>query len=256
MIKISIITVTYNRAYIIRDAIESVLKQQYKNYEYIIVDGASSDNTLDILKEYEPKFEGRMRWISEPDKGLYDAINKGIKMATGDVVGIINSDDYFHREDTFRLIANAFDSEEVDAIYGDERDVKLGKEDKNSRYCPANYFKPWMFRIGLMPAHASFYAKRYLFEKYGYYKIDYKIAADLELLIRFLYVNKIKTKYLPFPIMTFREGGVSTTLKNRNLNTLEQIRACKENGLYTNYFLMLFKYPFKIRELFIYKNRK
>lgn len=256
MTKISIITVTFNRAFIIKDAIESVLAQDYNNYEYIIVDGSSKDNTVEILKEYEPKFEGRMRWISEPDKGLYDAINKGIKMASGEVVGIINSDDYFHRSDTFSMIAHAFADKTIDAIYGDERDVKLGKEDRNSRYCPGSYFRPWMFRIGLMPAHASFYAKRELFEKYGYYKIDYKIAADLELLIRFIYVNKIKTKYIPCPIMTFREGGVSTSLKNRNLNTLEQIRACKENGLYTNYFLMLFKYPFKIRELFIYKDRK
>ena len=256
MTKISIITVTFNRAHIIKDAIEGVLKQEYKNYEYIIVDGASKDNTVDILKEYEPKFEGRMRWISEPDEGLYDAINKGIKMAKGDVVGIINSDDFFHRPDTFTLIANAFEDEKVDAIYADERDVNPANLEKNTRYCIANYFKPWMFRIGVMPAHATFYARKCLFEKYGYYKKDYKIAADMELMIRFMYVNKIKTKYLPFPLVTFREGGVSTQLKNRNLNTLEQIRACKENGLYTNYFFMLFKYPFKIRELLIYKDRK
>lgn len=256
MVKISIITVTFNRAHIISDAIESVLRQDYKNYEYIIVDGASKDNTVDILKGYEPKFEGRMRWISEPDKGLYDAINKGIKMANGDVVGIINSDDFIHRSDSFTKIAQAFEDDTIEGIYADERDVKPDNLERNSRYCIANYFKPWMFRIGLMPSHATFYAKRELFEKFGYYKTDYKIAADLELMIRFIYVNKIKTKYLPFPLMTFREGGVSTMLKNRNLNTIEQIRACKENGVYTNYFLMLFKYPFKIRELFIYKKRR
>lgn len=256
MIKISIITVTFNRAHVIRDAIEGVLKQNYKNYEYIIVDGASKDNTVDILKEYEPRFEGRMHWISEPDKGLYDAINKGIKMAKGDVVGIINSDDFFHRDDTFSLIAKAFEDKTLDGIYADERDVKPDNLEVNSRYCIANYFKPWMFRIGLMPSHATFYAKRCLFEKYGYYKIDYKIAADLELMIRFIYVHKIVTKYLPVPLLTFRVGGVSSVLRNRNLNTIEQIRACKENGLYTNYFLMLFKYPFKILELFIYKYRK
>ena len=254
--KISIITVTYNRAHIIRDAIESVLLQKYKNYEYIIVDGASKDNTIEVLKEYEPKFEGRMRWVSEPDEGLYDAINKGIKMATGDVVGIINSDDFFHRPDTFDIIAKAFSDSSIEAIYADERDVNPRNLDTNSRYCIANYFKPWMFRFGLMPAHATFYAKKSLFESYGYYKTDYKIAADMELMIRFMYVHNIKTKYIPEPLMTFREGGVSTQLKNRHLNTLEQIKACRENGLYTNYFLMFFKYPFKIRELFIHKNRK
>ena len=256
MVKISIITVTFNRAYVIRTAIESVLKQQYKNYEYIIVDGASNDNTIDIIKEYEPKFEGRMRWISEPDEGIYDAMNKGIKMATGDVVGIINSDDFFHRSDSFGIIAEAFSENGIQGIYADERDVKPDNLEINYRYCIANYFKPWMFRIGLMPSHATFYVRREVFESYGYYKTNYKIAADLELMIRFIHNKKIRIKYLPFPLMTFRVGGVSSVMKNRHLNTIEQIRACRENGLYTNYFLMLFKYPFKVRELFIYKNRK
>lgn len=123
--KITIITVTYNRGHIIKDAIEGVLLQKQQDYEYVVVDGNSNDNTVEILKEYEPKFNGRMRWISEPDKGLYDAINKGIKMATGDVVGIINSDDFFHRDDIFDVIAKAFEEDStLECVFGDNRLIK------------------------------------------------------------------------------------------------------------------------------------
>lgn len=241
--KITVITVTYNRAYVIKDAIEGVLKQKYKNYEYIVVDGASSDNTIEILKEYEPKFDGRMRWISEPDKGLYDAINKGIRMATGDVVGIVNSDDYFHRDDTLDVIANAFESDEVNAIYADERIV----DDQNKTLCydRGNYFRTWMYRIGLMPGHASFYAKKELFEKYGYYKTDYKITADYELMLRFAYINRVKMKYIPEALLSFRTGGVSTQLSQKKRLHKEQVRACRENGLFCIQPMIWIKYLFK-----------
>ena len=106
--KISVITVTFNSGATVRDTIESVLKQKYHDYEYLVIDGGSKDNTVDIIKEYEPKFEGRMRWVSEKDKGMYDGINKGIRMATGDVVGIINSDDFYHRDDIFNIINDEF----------------------------------------------------------------------------------------------------------------------------------------------------
>lgn len=249
--KISIITVTFNRAHVIRDAIEGVLRQKYKNYEYIVVDGKSTDNTVEILKEYEPKFEGRMRWISEPDKGLYDAINKGFRMATGDVVGIINSDDYFHRDDTFEIIAKAFADKSVDAIYADERVVD--DKDKTIYYDRANYFHTWMYRIGLMPGHASFYAKKSLFEKYGYYKTDYKITADYELMLRFAYVNHIKMKYIPIDLLSFRTGGISTQMSKKSLLHSEQVRACHENGLFCIRPMIWLKYFFKI---FLYTKSK
>lgn len=251
MVKISVITVTYNRAHVIKGAIEGVLRQKYENYEYIVVDGASSDNTINILKEYEPKFEGRMRWISEPDKGLYDAINKGIKMATGDVVGIVNSDDYFHRDDALDIVAKAYENKEVTAIYADERVVD--DKDKTLYYDRGNYFRTWMYRIGLMPGHASFYAKKDLFEKYGYYKTDYRITADYELMLRFAYVNKIKMKYIPEALLSFRTGGVSTQLSQKNCLHREQVRACRENGLFCIQPMIWIKYLFKI---FLYsKNR-
>lgn len=257
MVKISIITVTFNRASVISSAIEGVLLQKYKNYEYIIVDGASKDNTIEVLKEYEPKFEGRMRWVSELDKGLYDAINKGIKMATGDVVGIINSDDFFHRDDVFSTIAEAFGKDEsLGVTFGDERIIKPENPDVNYRFEAPWYFRPWMFRIGLEPPHPSFYARKELFEKYGYYKMGYVISADYDLMMRFLLVHKVKYKYLKHTILTFRASGISTDSSNRLMMNKEQVRACKENGIWTCLPMIYLKYFFKIPELFFGKNKK
>lgn len=252
MIKISIITVTFNRAHVIKRAIDGVLNQKYSNYEYIIVDGGSKDNTVAILKEYEPKFEGRLRWISEADRGLYDAINKGIKMASGDVVGIINSDDYFHRDDTFNIIANAFSDDKIDAIYAESNHVK--KDGSLYQTNSGKSFKRWKMRVGIMPSHQTFYAKRQLFDRFGYYKIDYRIAADFELLLRYFYINRIRTKYIPEALFTFSIGGISTNLSNKLLVNKETVRACRSNGLFCiepmiwckyllkfNYIINLFK---------------
>ena len=254
-VKISIITVTYNRANFIRDAIEGVLRQRYKNYEYIVVDGASKDNTVQILKEYQPKFEGRMRWLSEPDNGLYDAINKGIKMSTGDVVGIINSDDYFHRDDIFDAISTGFNDATVEVVYGDDRIIKPEKPDTNYRFHCAWYFRPWMFRIGLEPPHPSFYARRECFEKWGYYKTDYFISADFELMMRFMLIHRAKYKYIHHTLLTFRASGISTDKNNRRRMNKEIVRACNENGVWTCLPLVYCKYFFRVFELFLFKHR-
>ena len=257
MVKISIITVTFNRAHIICSAIEGVLRQKYDNYEYIIVDGVSKDNTLDIIKSYESKFGGRLRWISEPDKGLYDAINKGIKMATGDVVGIINSDDYFHRDDVFSTIAKAFeDDDSLEVTFGNERIIKPDNPDVNYRYEAPWYFSPWMFRIGLEPPHPTFYARRELFEKWGYYKMGYVISADFELMMRFLLVHKAKSKYINHTILTFRNSGISTDKTNRLMMNKEIVRACKTNNIWTCLPMVYLKYIFKIPELWFGRHRK
>jgi glycosyltransferase involved in cell wall biosynthesis len=256
MVKISIITVTFNRAHIIRDAIEGVLLQKYKNYEYIIVDGASKDNTVDILKEYEPKFEGRMRWISEPDNGLYDAINKGFKMATGDVLGIINSDDFFHRDDVFETIANGFTDSTIQVVFGNERIINPNNPDVNYRFEAPWYFRPWMFRIGLEPPHPTFYARKELFEKWGYYRMGYVISADFELMMRFMYIHKAKYKYLNHTLLTFRNSGISTDSANRHMMNKEIVRACAVNNIWTCIPLVYLKYIFKIPELWFGKNKK
>lgn len=255
--KISVITVTFNSAATVRDTIESVLRQEYQDYEYLVIDGGSKDNTVDIIKEYEPKFGGRMRWISEKDKGMYDGINKGIRMATGDVVGIINSDDFYHRTDIFEHINKAFEEDKaVEAIYGDVRFVNPDNLEKTVRYYSCKHWRPWRFRFGFMPAHPTFFTYKENFEKYGYYQYDYHIAADYELLIRHLYTNHVPAKYVPVDFMKMRTGGRSTNGWKANiLLNKEIVRGCKENGIWTCLPLLFLKYFIKVFELIITKNK-
>jgi len=250
--KISIITVCYNSVSTIRDTFESVLKQIYYDIDYIVVDGNSNDGTILIIKEFEPKFMGRMRWISEPDDGLYDAMNKGIKMAVGKVVGIINSDDFYHRNDVIEKVAEAFKkNKNIQAVFGDIRFVKKDNINKTIRYFSSKMFTPWKFRLGFMPAHPSFFTYKENFDKFGYYKTDYKIAADYELLVRFLYIHKLIYKYLNFDFLKMRVGGRSSaSLKNRFILNKEFLRGCKENGIYTNIFILSLRYLSKIFEWF------
>ncbi len=254
--KISVVTVTFNSAATVRDTIESVLRQEYSDYEYLVIDGGSKDNTVDIIKEMEPKFEGRMRWISEKDKGMYDGINKGIRMATGDVVGIINSDDFYHRTDIFEHINKAFEEDKaIEAIYGDVRFVNPDNLEKTVRYYSSKHWKPWRFRFGFMPAHPTFFTYKENFEKYGYYQYDYHIAADYELLIRHLYTNHVPTKYVPVDFMKMRTGGRSTNGWKANiLLNKEIVRGCKENGIWTCMPLLFLKYFIKVFELVKTKN--
>lgn len=254
--KISIITTTFNSSRTLRDTFDSVLRQSYKDIEYIVIDGDSKDGTVDIIKEFEPRFEGRMRWISEPDKGMYDGINKGIRMATGDVVGIINSDDFFHRADVFIKVAEAFQDKSIEAICGDVRFVNPDNLEKTVRYYSSKNWKPWRFRFGFMPAHPSFYTYKENFEKYGYYKYDYHIAADYELLIRHLYNNEVPFKYVPLDFLKMRTGGRSTNgLKSNWILNKEIIRACEENGIWTCMPLLLCKYFIKVFELIFTRNK-
>lgn len=248
--KISIITVSFNSSVTIQNTIESLLAQTYSNIEYIIVDGLSKDKTVDIIKEYEPKFNGRLRWVSEKDKGLYDAMNKGIRMATGDVVGIINSDDFYHKTDVIYKIANSFKQPEVEAVFADVRFVNPDNLDKTVRYYSSKNFSPKRFKYGFMPAHPTFFTYKKYFDEFGYYKTDYKIAADYELLIRFLHTNKLKYRYLPLDVMKMRTGGASTaSIKSNILLNKEIVRACRENGIKTWFPLLLIKYFIKILEL-------
>ncbi|MCB0700339.1 MAG: glycosyltransferase [Chitinophagales bacterium] len=251
--KVSIITVVYNCADTIEGCIKSVLAQDYNDIEYIIVDGGSKDGTVDVVKKYEDKLG---KFVSEKDKGIYDAMNKGIKMATGDVIGILNADDFFFSNDTISKIATVFkDDETLDATIAD---IVFVNDDNTRilRHYQAKKWRPAKFAWGFMPPHPSFFCKKHLFEKLGYYKIDYKIAADYELLIRYLLVNKINYKYLPIKTTRMRMGGVST----RNLNSIltlnkEIKRACRENDLPTNYLKIYTKYVFKPFE-FVLNNKQ
>lgn len=248
--KISLITATFNSATTLPTTIQSVLSQSYPDIEYIIIDGGSKDNTVSIIKEYEPCFGGEMHWISERDKGLYDAMNKGIRMATGDIVGIINSDDFYHRTDVIEKVVEVFRDSEAQAVYGDVRFVNPDNLGKTVRYYSSHNFSLRCFRYGFMPAHPTFFTYRKFFEQWGYYKTDYKIAADYELLIRFLYTHHLKTKYLPLDFMKMRTGGASTaSIKSNILLNKEIVRACRKNGIWTCMPLLLLKYFIKIFEL-------
>lgn len=249
--KLSLITVTYNSDKTLAYTIESVLSQSYSNVEYIIVDGASTDQTVDIIKKYEPRFNGTMKWVSEPDKGLYDAMNKGIRMATGDVVGILNSDDFFTTNDILQQVADAFEAnKEIDAVYGDVHFVNPDNLEKCVRYYSSKVFRRSLMKIGLMPAHPSFYLKKERFEQFGYYKTDYKIAADFEFLLRVIYKGRILTKYMSIDMVAMRTGGASTSgFESRKRIMKEHLRAFRENGLRNNVFVLSLRYPYKVWEL-------
>ena len=255
--KISIITSTYNSALTLRDTIESILSQDYKDIEYIIVDGSSTDDTLYIIKEYEPKFNGRMRWISEPDKGLYYAMNKGIALATGDYIGILNSDDFYTTTDILSTIVNTIDRYNVDAVYGDIHYVNGDDLKTPVRYYSSSSFSKWKMRFGFMPAHPSFYCKRSCYEKYGSFDTDFRISADFEHLLRLIFVNNIQTKYIPKDFVTMRTGGVSTSgFSSHKRIFKDHMRAYKKNNVYSNYCFELCRYICKVWCLAIFKIKK
>lgn len=241
--KISIITVVLNHKATIRDAIDSVIRQTYKNVEYIIVDGASTDGTTKVIQSYGGKIS---KFISEKDRGIYDAMNKGLKLSTGDIIGILNADDFYIDELVIEKIMNAFQDKKVDSVFADLIYVKPDDLTKVVRYYDSSLCLPENFKKAMYPAHPTFFAKREMYEKYGYFKTDYKIAADFDLMARFLYTHKISYAYLPEPIIKMRVGGVSTSLKSLYINTLEQLRVCRENGIKTNLWTILLKYPSKL----------
>lgn len=271
--KISIITAAYNSASTIRDTFESVLRQSYNDYEYIVVDGGSKDGTVDIIKEYEPRFGGRMKWTSERDKGIYDAMNKGISRATGDVVGILNSDDFYTSNDVMQTVADEFlsssDGITLDAVYGDVHYVDENDITKTVRYYSSKVFRRSLMRLGFMPAHPSFYCKKQVYDRFAlksdsasggyaqYFNTSYKIAADFENLLRMIYVGKIRTHYIPKDFVTMRTGGASSSgaASHKQINR-DHLRALKENNVKSNIVLLSLRYMYKIMELVLAKLRQ
>ena len=278
--KVTLITVCFNSAATLSTAIDSVLSQKGVDIEYIIVDGGSSDGTVEIIKEHAEKTLNSQlltpnftfRWLSESDQGMYDAINKGIKMATGDVVGILNADDVLVSDDTLAHIADKFESggvgsggvrsggvesggvgERVDCVYADIRFVREGetvaalREAKTVRYCSAKRWRPWMFRFAAMVPHPSFYVRRECFERLGGYSLDYRICADFELELRYLYLAKLRAAYLPECVVVMRMGGMSTSGWRSNLViNREDLRALRSHGIWSCLPLIYLKYLFKI----------
>lgn len=246
--KISIITVCYNSVETIRDTLESVLQQDYLNIEYIIVDGGSNDGTLDILREYQ---SGISKVISESDKGIYDAMNKGIQAATGDVIGILNSDDFYANPNVISEVANVFKSNQrLDMVFGDVVFVDPANTDKIVRYYDSGKFKSWKLRFGWMPPHTASFITRSAYEQVGNYSLDYKISADYEFFVRMLLIHKLSFLRINNVLVKMRSGGISTSgFKSSLLLNNEIVKSCKSNGVYTNLFFVLLKIPLKILEL-------
>ncbi|MCH6201328.1 glycosyltransferase [Aquiflexum sp. LQ15W] len=244
--KVSIVTVTFNSGATLQHTIDSIAYQDYPNIEYIIVDGNSTDNTVDIINVNSDVVS---KMITEADHGLYYAMNKGIKMATGDIVGILNSDDFYHRKDAISKIVEGFSDSTTSCVFADVRFVRHDNLGKTLRYYSSEKFNLGAFSWGFMPAHPTFFTYRENFEKFGYYNTSYKVAADFELLVRFLYRHKLSYKYIPVDLLKMRFGGLSTSSwKITLIINHEDLRACRENGLNTNYIRLYSRYFRKILE--------
>ena len=283
-VKISIITVCYNAEKTIADAMESVMRQNplqnvrmfecsdvrgadRLEIEYVVVDGGSTDGTVALVRDFAERVRAfehsniqnirtfSFQWVSEKDRGMYDALNKGMRMATGDVIGILNADDVLAEDDTLAKIAAAFADPTIDGTYGDIRFVKeLGG--KTIRYCSGKLFRPWMFRFGTQTAHPSTFFRKECFTKWGGYSLDYGMYGDFELLCRFIWKNKARMKYLPICTTVMRMGGASTngwrtTLKiNRS-----DLRALRANGCWSCLPFLYLRYLVKIWG-FVFRRRK
>lgn len=238
--RVSIITIAYNSADTIADTIKSVAAQDYSDIEYIIVDGSSKDNTLEIVKSFGSKIT---KVISEKDKGIYDAMNKGIHLATGDVIGILNSDDFYADSNVISDVVHAFKSTGCDGLYADLVYVNRELSDKVVRTWKAGNYRHGQFLSGWMPPHPTFFVKKSCYDKFGVYTLELRSAADYELMLRFIHKHQIHLSYLPRVITKMRTGGQSNvTIMNRIKANMEDRKAWKMNGLHPH-FLTLTRKP-------------
>lgn len=234
--KISLITATYNSASSIASAITSLKQQNFQNVEWIIVDGASKDETVTIIKN---GFNGNLKITSEKDSGIYDALNKGIAMATGDIVGFMHSDDFLASNDILSKIITVFQEKKVDGVYGDLQYVDKENTSKIIRYWKSKAFTPKLLNQGWMPAHPTLFLKKEVYEKHGLFNLDYKIAADYDFMLRIFKEPDLKFKYLPEVITKMRVGGASNrSLKNIKLKSSEDLRALRANGIKNPYLVL------------------
>lgn len=245
--KISVVTVVYNNADTIADAVRSVLEQDHAELEHVVIDGASTDGTLEALAPYR---EGIAHLVSEPDDGIYDAMNKGIRSSSGEIVGFLNADDMFLHPGVVSRIAREFEESGADTTFGDLVYVEPENTDRVIRYYRSDKFRPRRLAWGWMPPHPTFYARRACFERVGCFKTDYAIAADYELVIRFLLKHGLSYSYIPETLIKMRAGGVSSrNLKSNWILNQEIIRGCRENGIGTNHFMVWSKYFRKVFQL-------
>ncbi len=246
MIKVSLITVTLNSEKFLEQAIQSVMAQDYTNIEHIIIDGKSTDGTLAIIEKYQDHIA---KWVSEKDYSMYDAINKGMAMATGDIIGTLNSDDMLASTDAISSIVACFEKEKVDVVYGDLVYVDPDDTNKVLRKWKGGAFKRSKFCYGWMPAHPTFYFKRHLLEKCGYYETHFFSAADYEFMTRYLYYYKSSAAYLPKLIVKMRNGGMSnSSLKRRLRANRRDYLAMKKNRVPMPFVVAFLKPVIKLHQ--------
>jgi len=245
--KLSIITITFNRCDTLGDTIESVLAQTVP-VEHIIVDGGSTDGTMDLVQSYGNKIA---KVISGPDKGIYDAMNKGIQLASGDVVGILNADDFYKHNRILERVLTTFEEEEVDSVYGDLEYVDPDRTEKVVRTWHSGHFKHSDFRMGWMPPHPSFFVKKNMYDRYGLYSIQFASAGDYEMMVRLLYKHRISAAYIPEVLVRMRTGGISNrSIWHRLAANAEDRKAWKVNGLKMPFYTTILKPLRKVGQFF------
>lgn len=246
--KISIITVTYNSESTLEQTIQSVVNQSYSNIEYIIVDGKSNDGTLKIIEKYKSSIH---TLLSEKDKGLYDALNKGIALATGEVIGFLHSDDFYVNNEVIQKYADTFSTSKCDAVYSDLYYIDKNNTDKIIRKWKSGLYHRNAFMNGWMPPHPTFFVKKEVYQRFGTFNLDFKSAADYELMLRLIHKHQINIAYLPEFTVKMRVGGKSNiTLQNRVAANLEDRKAWKTNGLKPRFYTLYLKPLRKLLQFF------
>ena len=247
--RISIIPVVRNRQETILNAIQSVQQQDYVDIEHIFIDGKSTDQTLSIIKEH---VNGNIKILSEGDQGIYDALNKGISMATGDIIGILHSDDLYAKPDTLSKVMGQFQDETVDAVYGDAL-FFAGRDPGNvMRKFTSAGFNVGMLPFGVLPAHTTLFVRKKVFDKFGLYNVDFKISGDAEFMARIFLAPCFKSRYLKEVLVLMAIGGLSSSgVKNSIILNLELLRGLRQNGIKTNLFKILLRYRNKIKEFIL-----
>ncbi|MDT0647449.1 glycosyltransferase family 2 protein [Zunongwangia sp. F260] len=244
--EISIITATYNSEASILSAIKSVAVQDYLNVELVIVDGGSSDNTVSIVKD---NYSRPLKIISEKDKGIYDALNKGVKAASGDIIGLVHSDDFLASPDIISEVVAAFQQNEVDGVYGDLQYVNKEDTSKVIRYWKSEQFYPGLLKEGWMPAHPTLFLRKEVYDKHGLFNLNYRIAADYDLMLRIFSDSVLNFMYLPRVITKMRVGGASNrSLSNIKLKSAEDLLALKANGMRDPYKILAYKNISKLKQ--------
>lgn len=246
--KVSIITVCFNSAANIGDTVESILAQDYRDIEHIVIDGGSTDGTLEVLAKYQG---GISRCISEPDKGVYDAMNKGIGLSSGDIVAFLNSDDMYANRNIVGEMVKFILSNNLDAAYGDLIYIDRNNTGRITRFWKTGEYKNRAFCSGWVIPHPTFFCRRQIFEKYGYFNKDFQIAADFELMLRFIEKHQINIGYLPKVIVKMRTGGKANTLRGIIRGNLEIIRSFRLNGIRLSPWFFVLKPTAKILQFFI-----